>query len=467
MYNMNFDVRVIYVAFLAVELRTVACDFDPFMDSDWFSINWAGPATATKDDVLNQLPKENTVVVTTTDNEKYRCSIPDLKDQSDKNTGKSFTGTSVEELMENLYAMKSCSYRIEPYWTYELCHGKHIRQYNEQKEPGKKSSVQEFFLGYYKPVKPDPESEDSLAKTAKKKNVDTRKVEDLELPYYKVTMEDGTMCDVTGQPRKSSILYVCQPHGRGEIYQFKEVSSCEYEVMVLTSTLCKHPDYRPKEPDVNKIHCHALDGSPEKPKRYQQSLMETKYGKYTIQPESKKFSADDELEEGDTTPPAFSKPSQPTRPRKVHKVSDVYHGTKSIGPSTDKQLLQEFLAGDYCLHGGAGWWKHEFCYGRFVSQYHQEPAGRTTIYLGHWNKEKHLAWLMEKPHKRPKAVGKRRWISQYYSNGDVCDITNKRRTVEVRLKCKHNPEQPHAVSLYLVEPLSCEYELVVSAGFSV
>lgn len=74
--------------------------------------------------------------------------------------------------------------------------------------------------------------------------VDTRKVEDLELPYYKVIMEDGTVCDLTGQPRKSSILYVCQPLGRGEIYQFKEVSSCEYEVMVLTSTLCNHPDYR-------------------------------------------------------------------------------------------------------------------------------------------------------------------------------------------------------------------------------
>jgi endoplasmic reticulum lectin 1 len=28
------------------------------------------------------------------------------------------------------------------------------------------------------------------------------------------------------------------------------------------------------------------------------------------------------------------------------------------------QVVKEFLRGDYCLYGGAGWWKYEFCYGK-------------------------------------------------------------------------------------------------------
>ena len=40
---------------------------------------------------------------------------------------------------------------------------------------------------------------------------------------------------------------VCYPTGKNEIYSLKESSTCEYEVVVLTSVLCNHPDYRPEE----------------------------------------------------------------------------------------------------------------------------------------------------------------------------------------------------------------------------
>ena len=34
-------------------------------------------------------------------------------------------------------------------------------------------------------------------------------------------------------------------------------------------------------------------------------------------------------------------------------------------PLMDPEVVKAFLLGDYCLHGGTGWWKYEFCYGKF------------------------------------------------------------------------------------------------------
>ena len=35
-------------------------------------------------------------------------------------------------------------------------------------------------------------------------------------------------------------------------------------------------------------------------------------------------------------------------------------------PLMDPEVVKEFLLGDYCLHGGTGWWKYEFCYGNKI-----------------------------------------------------------------------------------------------------
>ena len=46
-------------------------------------------------------------------------------------------------------------------------------------------------------------------------------------------------------------------------------------------------------------------------------------------------------------------------------------------------------------------------------------------------------------------------VSHLYSDGDWCELADKKRTVEVKLKCKKS-DSPSAVGLYLLEPKTCE-----------
>ncbi|RUS85378.1 hypothetical protein EGW08_006863, partial [Elysia chlorotica] len=276
--------------------------------------------------------------------------------------------------------------QIESYWTYELCHGKSLKQYHETREQGAVS------------FKPSEEADSQLPQKDEglQSTLPVRDVEGVSLPYFEVVMDSGTRCDLTGQPRKSRVLYICQPEGRGEIYEFKESSTCEYEVLVLSALLCKHPKYRPKTQPITEIRCHAMVGSPLRPSELSRVEYEVRHLQSTPQ--------------------------------------------------------------------GTGWWKHEVCIGRYAKQFHKDKQVDATIYLGYWDKEKHLKWLQDNPNKRPKAVQERKVVSLFYSDGDVCDLTGKPRTCEVRLKCLQNIKSTHAVILSLSEPSTCQYVLTVESA---
>jgi len=53
-------------------------------------------------------------------------------------------------------------------------------------------------------------------------------------------------------------------------------------------------------------------------------------------------------------------------------------------------------------------------------------------------------------------------VSHFYSGGDICDLTGKERQIEVKLKCK-KADSPSTVTLYLLEPKTCEYVLGVES----
>lgn len=79
------------------------------------------------------LQKNEILKVTTTNKESYECLIPLVTVEETKKI-EDYDGPSPLHLLKPLFTQKICSYRLESYWSYEVCHGRYIRQYHEERE---------------------------------------------------------------------------------------------------------------------------------------------------------------------------------------------------------------------------------------------------------------------------------------------------------------------------------------------
>lgn len=215
------------------------------------------------------LPKADdleTIDITTHQTEKYRCTLPNDKLNNDSKDA-IYNGPTPFELVSTLFSAATCSYRIESYWTYEVCHGSYIKQFHEERD-GSIVRLQEYHLGKWDKEKTvDMTSEAKELEVLKKsEKFKTIRIDGVNLPYLEVEMGDGTLCDLNSQPRVTTVQYVCYPHGKNEVYSLKEVSTCSYEVVILTPTLCIHPSFNPKEANDNTISCVPLSTAPPKPR---------------------------------------------------------------------------------------------------------------------------------------------------------------------------------------------------------
>ncbi|XP_037072851.1 endoplasmic reticulum lectin 1-like isoform X2 [Pollicipes pollicipes] len=347
--------------------------------------------------------------------------------------------------------------QLESYWTYEVCHGDFVRQYHETKE-GKQTKLIEYFLGRYSKdtLKSQIAELDAAIAAGTAASPKKLRLEELDLPYLEVPYRDGTVCDLTGRPRETLVRYVCHAGGRHELVSFQESSSCQYVIVVLSPLLCSHPDYRVTADVENSIHCIALSNSPKRPR----SLLELESESLALR-HHLMAPPDGERQPGGRAEPRPDAPAPAPAPAPAEEPAAAAESKAS--PVYDEKLVNDFLAGRHCLNGGSGWWRYEFCYGKRVDQYHVNRDGsRTTLHLGFFSHDVHRQWLRANPLKRPKPVPARRHVSHFYSGGTMCDESGAPRSVEVKLKCKLS-DSPNAVSLYLLEPRTCEYILGVES----
>ncbi|VVC26705.1 Mannose-6-phosphate receptor binding domain,Glucosidase II beta subunit-like [Cinara cedri] len=377
--------------------------------------------------------KGNSMTVKTAIGETYRCYLPPDQDEGNDEFDSSYSGPSPLELLSPLFSKQTCSYKVDNYWIYEVCHYRYVRQYHNESE-GKRQTEQEYYLGRWK-ITEGLELEEELeilTNINNHKPTKSKKVNGVNLPYFEMNLFDGTVCDINGHPRQANVLYVCYPQNKHSVLSVKETSTCQYEVIILTSLLCTHPWYKPPNSDDLSINCLPVNDSPRKP--HNLKVLESDTSKLK---------------------------------KKTTKETKSSSKTKSTASKEKSSLIiNNFLYEDVCLHGGSGWWTFEICYNDYIKQVHKEKGKQDEIiFLGFFNKQDHINWINENEKKKPnlEAKGTRNVIHHFYSSGSVCGKTGEQRVTEVRYKCTVVSDSGDTVELYLFEPRTCKYVLTIKS----
>ncbi|CAI2292527.1 unnamed protein product [Caenorhabditis sp. 36 PRJEB53466] len=368
-----------------------------------------------------------------------------------------------------LYKDKMCSFLIDVYWTYQVCHGRYAMQYHEDKIMSSHISRTEFYLGNF---------DYSITLSNEFAKPRTRRIENEDYPYYAVSYTHGTNCDVTGKPRNTDVIYICVEKVQHKILSVTEVSSCHYEIVIMTDLLCSNPNYQLSEKKDHQIHCWNEDSTEEneaKPKTLQRlddfhdSTFKREYTTIDVESEDDGNVVDAlDLE----------------KLRDDHRDSYVLSGEKRFqtreslanNPAVVHHTVNRILTGEDCIVGGIGWWKYEFCYGKHVIQFHEDTNGnRDDILLGSFDKIIHMEWVKQDKRTRgPQKATIKKFegddqliqviqVNHLYSKGDICDETGAHRDVEVRIRCATAEHSALAFSMLLTEPATCQYVLTIDS----
>ncbi|XP_038710149.1 protein OS-9 homolog isoform X1 [Tripterygium wilfordii] len=194
------------------------------------------------------------------DGQKYICFLPrdekvkSIKPISQLNTSSMIVETekriklkTPDELLEIL--KDRCFIRQEGWWSYEFCYQKKLRQLHIEDD----KAVQEFVLGVF-------DEEATAAFNQNLSDISTLKdprSKDASQRYHAHQYTNGTICDLTNQPRETEVRFVCS-EPRAMISSITELSTCKYALTVQSPMLCKHPLFQEERPVSHTIDCNVL-----------------------------------------------------------------------------------------------------------------------------------------------------------------------------------------------------------------
>ncbi|KAL7407115.1 hypothetical protein ABVT39_003337 [Epinephelus coioides] len=184
--------------------------------------------------MLGQTKAEEVMMVSSKYKQLYECRLPAQavrfhQDPASEPDSQGYTGPDIPDLLSPMHT-NQCLVKTKDWWTYEFCHGQHIRQYHMEDTEIKGDIL---FLGYY-------ESEfdwsNETAKASKKHRLKR---------YHSQTYVNGSKCDLNGNPRETEVRFVCEEGSGDYIARVDEPQSCRYVLTVHTSRTCQHPFLRP------------------------------------------------------------------------------------------------------------------------------------------------------------------------------------------------------------------------------
>ncbi|XP_034726235.1 protein OS-9 isoform X1 [Etheostoma cragini] len=184
--------------------------------------------------MLGQTKTEEVMMVSSKYKQLYECRLPAQavrfhQDPASEPDSQGYTGPDIPDLLSPMHNAQ-CLVKTKDWWTYEFCHGQHIRQYHLEDTEIKGDIL---FLGHY-------ESEfdwnNETAKASKQHRLKR---------YHSQTYVNGSKCDLNGNPRETEVRFVCEEGSGDYIARVDEPQSCRYVLTVHTGRTCQHPFLRP------------------------------------------------------------------------------------------------------------------------------------------------------------------------------------------------------------------------------
>lgn len=226
--------------------------------------------------------------------DEYVCAIP--REQAPENTEPEHSETDASLLDRAAKSILSafphpCMYAYElrgMYWTYAYCPGDKIIQYHEGlavrgQDPAALRRAEHpnsiFVLGRFLAASnknvllTNQANLDVQVKALAEMRRSLRLVDD-DSPFthqtsQKVvlyTISDGSICDVTLQPRSLEVIYKCDAHGPSQttILGVDEIKTCQYKMIIHVPGLCAIPPFTSKDKGIDaKVDCQLVDNGEE------------------------------------------------------------------------------------------------------------------------------------------------------------------------------------------------------------
>ncbi len=213
-------------------------------------------------------------------------------------------------------------------------------------------------------------------------------------------------------------------------------------------------------------------------------MFKTPSGKYTASEEAPKkkvikFDEDDlddqddyqDSKEPDGVPVKIHFKSTDGGPLKKTK-SELPQQFVEVNHATLAKQLKQFVDATECVKGGRGWWKHEFCFEKYIYHLHYETNKQTNqafvqkrIVLGVWDKNVHIEWTKSQSENGFKRLTDAKpTVVLYYGQGDICHENNQFRHTLVKLRCLPGVKGSASISISLSEPKLCSYVMIVDSG---
>ncbi|RKP23231.1 hypothetical protein SYNPS1DRAFT_31058 [Syncephalis pseudoplumigaleata] len=219
--------------------------------------------------------------------QRYLCRIPALQSSKEPREptlpageAEQSTGSEAEQEWERVQNATrllapmagACIYHNQGWWTYEFCYGRAARQIHDPIDDADEAMT--HVLGYYDKRVPlnsndaihgpsDDEHaqwETHAQQEQARGNRDGVTALDVsgERRYLTQQWTDGTLCDLTGEPRYVEVQYYCNKEGEKIAYA-DEPGTCRYVMIVHTPLLCEDPVFAGvQRGEADKISCQLV-----------------------------------------------------------------------------------------------------------------------------------------------------------------------------------------------------------------